>query len=155
MWLCWHPLPLWLLLQAHCYSSPTSWLIVNSQTTISFRHTWQLGHHNLEMSQKSCQPNNHSGTDLVSWWMSRISMHHSYVEWKALKAFDLVNHNLLLQKLLFSGVPHFFIKWLFSYLQHISHHVQIGTNQSSYSQLNGAMPHGSWLGPLSFSGSTP
>ena len=66
------------------------------------------------------------------------------------KAFDLVNHNLLLQKLLFSGVPNFFIKWLFSYLQHISHRVQIGTNQWSYSQLNGAMPQGSWLGPLSF-----
>jgi len=65
------------------------------------------------------------------------------------KAFDLVNHNLLLQKLL-SGVTHFFIKWFFSYLQHRSQCVRIGTNQSSYSQLHSAMPHGSWLGPLSF-----
>ena len=42
------------VLQAHCHSSPTSWLTVHSQTTISFRHTCQLGHHSLEMSQKSC-----------------------------------------------------------------------------------------------------
>jgi len=66
------------------------------------------------------------------------------------KAFDLVNHNLLLQKLILSGVPHFLIKWVFSYLQHIFKRVRIGTNHSSYSQLNGAMPQGSWLRPLSF-----
>jgi len=55
----WHSLLLWLLLQAHCHSSPTSRLTVNAQTTISFRLTWQLGHHSLEMSQKSCQPNSY------------------------------------------------------------------------------------------------
>jgi len=65
------------------------------------------------------------------------------------KAFDLVNHNLLLQKLL-SGVSHFFIKWFFSYLQHRSQRVRISTSHSSHSQLNGEMPQGSWLGPLSF-----
>jgi len=65
------------------------------------------------------------------------------------KAFDLVNHNLLLQKLL-SGVPHFLIKWFFSYLQRRSQRVRIGTSNSSYSQLNGAMPQDSWLEPLSF-----
>jgi len=30
------------------------------------------------------------------------------------EAFDLVNHNLLLQKLLIGGVPHFLIKCFFS-----------------------------------------
>ena len=30
------------------------------------------------------------------------------------KAFDLVNHKLLLQKLLLIGVPHFIIKWFFT-----------------------------------------
>ena len=65
------------------------------------------------------------------------------------KAFDLISYNLLLQKLL-SGVPQFLIHWFFSYLQHRSQRVRIGSNQSSYSQLNGAMPQGSWLGPLSF-----
>ena len=54
------------------------------------------------------------------------------------KAFDLVNHNLLLQKLLLSAVPHFLIKWFFFY-----HRVRNGTNHSSYSQLNGAIPQGS------------
>jgi len=66
------------------------------------------------------------------------------------KAFNFVNHNLLLQKLLLSCVPHFLIKWFFSFLQHRSQRVRIGTNHSSYSQLNYALPQGSWLGPLSF-----
>jgi len=50
VWLRWHSLPLWLLQQAHSHSRPTSWLTVHSQTTISFRHTCQLGRHSLEMS---------------------------------------------------------------------------------------------------------
>jgi len=66
------------------------------------------------------------------------------------KAFDLVNDNLLLKTLFLSGVPHFLIKWVFSYLQHRSQRVRMVLNHSSYSQLNGAIPQGSWLGPLSF-----
>jgi len=44
------------------------------------------------------------------------------------KAFDLVNHNLLLQKPLLSGVPHFLVKWFFSYLQHRSQRVRIAAS---------------------------
>ena len=39
---------------------------------------------------------------------------------------------------------------VFSYLQHRSRSVRIGTNHSSYSRLNDAIRQGSWLGPLSF-----
>lgn len=66
------------------------------------------------------------------------------------KAFDLVNHNLLLHKLLLSGVPHCLIRWFFSYLQHRCQRLRIGNKHSDWKQLNGAMPQGSWLGPLSF-----
>ena len=71
-----------------------------------------------------------------------------FVDFK--KAFDLVNHNLLLRKLLGSNVPHCLIKWFFSYLDQRSQRVRIGTNVSGWLHLNGAMPQGSWLGPLSF-----
>ena len=66
------------------------------------------------------------------------------------KAFDLVNHNLLLRKLLNKNVPHCLIKRFFSYFDHRSQRVRIGTDYSGWLHLNGAMPHGSWLGPLSF-----
>jgi len=47
-------------------------------------------------------------------------------------------------------VPHCLIKWFFSYLNHRSQCVRIGTDYSRWMHLNGAMPQGSWLGPLSF-----
>jgi len=68
-----------------------------------------------------------------------------------LKTFDIVNHNLLLRKLLNKNVPHYLIKWFFSYLdQRSQRRVRIGTDYSGWLHLNGAMPQGSWLGPLSF-----
>jgi len=67
------------------------------------------------------------------------------------KAFDSVNHNLLLEKLYNKNVPHQLIKWFFSYLQQRSQRVRVGTHHSCWLQLNGGMPQGSWLmGPLCF-----
>ena len=48
------------------------------------------------------------------------------------------------------NVPHQLIKWFFSYLQQRSQRVRIGTHHSSWLQLNGGMPQGSWLGPMCF-----
>ena len=50
--------------------------------------------------------------------------------WISKKAFDLVNYNLLLQKLLNKNVPHRLIKWFFSYLDNRSQRVRIGTDRS-------------------------
>jgi len=66
------------------------------------------------------------------------------------KAFDLVNHNILLHKLLDRKVPHCLIKWFFSYLDQRSQRVRVGDNCSALLFLNGAMPQGSWLDPLTF-----
>ena len=67
-----------------------------------------------------------------------------------LKAFDLVNHSLLLHKLIDRKVPHCLIKWFFSYLDQRSQRVRAGNSHSTWLPLNGAMPQGSWLGPLTF-----
>ena len=67
------------------------------------------------------------------------------------KAFDLVNHNLLFDKLQnVYGIPNCLLKWFGSYL--CNRHQRVRANQltSAWKQLNGAMPQGSWLGPLSF-----
>ena len=66
------------------------------------------------------------------------------------KAFDCVNHNILLQKLYAKNIPHCLIKWFCSYLQHRSQRVRFGAARSGWLQLSGAMPQGSWLGPLAF-----
>ena len=59
-------------------------------------------------------------------------------------------HNLLLNKLLAKNVPHCLIKWLFSYFDKRSQSVRIGNYRSRKLYLNGAMPQGSFLGPLCF-----
>ena len=64
------------------------------------------------------------------------------------KAFDLVNHNILLHKLFDRKVPHCLIKWFF--LDQRSQRVRIGDNRLAWLFLNVAMPQGFWLGPLTF-----
>jgi len=71
-----------------------------------------------------------------------------FVDFK--KAFDLVNHNLLLHKLIDRKVPNCLIKWFFSYLDQRSQRVRAGNSHSTWQLLNGAMPQGSWLGQLTF-----
>jgi len=73
-----------------------------------------------------------------SWWISR----------KRLTLLTIISCSKNFSSV--TGVPHFLIKWFFSYLQHRSQRVRIDTNHSFYSQLDGAIPQGSWLGPLSF-----
>ena len=94
----------------------------------------------------------HALMAIIHEWQSTLdrggAVRALFVDFK--KAFDLVNHNLLPCKLLGSNVPHCLIKWFFSYLDQRSQCVRIGTNVSGWLHLNGAMPQGSWLGPLSF-----
>jgi len=46
------------------------------------------------------------------------------------KAFDSVNHNILLNKLYEKNIPHCLIKWFVSYLQHRTQRVHLGSDLS-------------------------
>ena len=66
------------------------------------------------------------------------------------KAFDTVNHQILLDKLCKYGVrgrPH---DWFESYLQDRKQFVQIGNDKSSLLEMTCGVPQGSTLGPLLF-----
>ena len=66
------------------------------------------------------------------------------------KAFDLVDHNLLIQKL---GLYHFdncSLKWFTSYLTNRLQSVQIGDTKSENLNVISGVPQGSVLGPLLF-----
>ena len=66
------------------------------------------------------------------------------------KAFDHVDHSILLSKLISMGVPAFIIKWIYSFLDKRQQRVKIGNIFSNWLRLNGGMPQGTWLGPLTF-----
>jgi len=65
------------------------------------------------------------------------------------KAFDHVDY-IVLHKLAQRDVPHFIVKWMFSFLEGRQQRVKVNDVFSNWTQLVGGMPQGSWLGPLIF-----
>jgi hypothetical protein len=66
------------------------------------------------------------------------------------KAFDTVNHKILLNKLPRYGVRGMSHKWLSSYLYERKQYTKIGNSNSSERIINYGVPQGSVLGPLLF-----
>ena len=66
------------------------------------------------------------------------------------KAFDLINHHILLDKLTNSGLPVHIVRWIGVFLLGRSQKVLIGNNCSSYGSPNGGVPHSTLSGPKCF-----
>ena len=66
------------------------------------------------------------------------------------KAFDMVDHNILLEKLVAYGLENRELQWCQSYLSQRKQVVQIGNTASSEMFIKNGVPQGSNLGPLFF-----
>ena len=66
------------------------------------------------------------------------------------KAFDTVDHNMLLQKLDYYGIRGIANEWSCSYLKKRKQFVSIENNMSSVKEILTGVPQGSILGPLRF-----
>ena len=66
------------------------------------------------------------------------------------KAFDIINHDLLIAKLHAYGFDKNSLKLLLSYLKNRWHRTRINQNFSSWEELLQGVPQGSVLGPLLF-----
>ena len=66
------------------------------------------------------------------------------------KAFDMVNHNILLQKLRHYGIRGIANDWFRSYLGNREQFVSISGHNSDKKKLKYSVPQGSILGPLLF-----
>ena len=64
------------------------------------------------------------------------------------KAFDHVDHTILVQKIIKYGVPPFLTRWIASFLSRRKQRVKIGGILSEWGDLVGSVPQGSSLGPL-------
>ena len=66
------------------------------------------------------------------------------------KAFDTLNHNILLTKLNYYGIQNSTLNWFQSYLSNRQHYVEINQCKSNIVTLSLGVPQGTILGTLFF-----
>ena len=92
-------------------------------------------------------------TSLVEQWLTNINNNEFngaiFVDFK--KAFDVIDHVLLLRKLSFYGMSDTALKFFQSYLTNRQQCVTVGAKTSPLSTLKFGVPQGSVLGPILFS----
>ena len=66
------------------------------------------------------------------------------------KAFDTLDHEILLKKLHYYGISGIALKWFRSYLTHRSQYVELNYTSSDQKLIETGVPQGSILGPLLF-----
>ena len=94
----------------------------------------------------------HALVDMLHHWHSATDRGQSvrtvFIDFA--KAFDHVDHNILVAKLLAFGLPDTIIRWMCDFLRGRRQRVKIGEFYSEWLEMVAGMPQGSFLGPLTF-----
>ena len=94
----------------------------------------------------------HALVDLIHTWCQTLEQSQvvRLVFIDFYKAFDRVDHTTVVKNLVDLGIPGSLLKWLVSFLANRRQRVKIATLYSSWLELNGGMPQGTWFGPFAF-----
>ena len=135
---------------------PISILPTLSKIIEKWVHMKLINHHQLLNQKQSGFRSGHSTESallhMTDTWLQAINDGNIVgcvlVDFR--KAFDLVDHKLLLQKLKQYKINKLSLSWFESYLSHRTQQVNINTNQSKTGSVLYGVPQGSILGPLLF-----
>ena len=116
-----------------------------------FLHTYNLLHKTQSgfRTQHSCET---ALVNMIDLWMNAIDSGKMVgvvlVDFK--KAFDLVDHQILIDKLKIYGIKGEALSWFNTYLTNRKQQVAINNCKSDFKQISYGVPQGSILGPLLF-----
>ena len=116
-----------------------------------FLHTYNLLHKTQSgfRTQHSCET---ALVNMIDLWMNAIDSGKMVgvvlVDFK--KAFDLVDHQILIDKLEIYGIKGEALSWFNTYLTNRKQQVAINNCKSDFKQISYGVPQGSILGPLLF-----
>ena len=85
----------------------------------------------------------YEATDVLNYYVRVVLLDFS-------KAFDLINHHILVDKLITYGVPAHIVRWLAAFLLDRQQQVKIGNIYSRTGSPNGGVPQGTLSGPKCF-----
>ena len=124
-----------------------------------FVHAQLLAHlnrHNILTEFQNGFRKNHSTIDTIFKFTTDLQVNKNnklntialYIDFK--KAFDTVNHNLLIEKLRHMQIKNNVLNWIYSYLTNRTQCTRLGDNISKDMEVKTGVPQGSILGPLFF-----
>lgn len=124
--------------------------IVHQQVYAALKHTFIPQQHGFMKGRSTCS-NLVTFTDEVSFGMQRGGQVDTiYTDYT--KAFDRIDHKILLRKLYFAGIHGNLLRWFSSYITDRCQTVVLNgfCSQSRFSTIPSGVPQGSILGPLLF-----